>query len=122
MQLGHFFALMIWSLREGCRTSPYRLPLDVKPPASGRTRASLAYLPPRPTHSTPTSSWPLVPRQSVDRVIRSSSRRRMSATSPAIATPACARPLFSLLQEGRRRTSNSGSAGLDSRGKDDKIG
>ena len=91
-QLGHFFAWMIWSPREGCRTSPYRLPLGVKPPSSGRTPAGLVYPPRRPTPLTPMSSWPLVRRQSVNRAIRSSSRHRMLATSPAIAMPACGRP------------------------------
>ena len=75
---------------------PSPLRNGAKPPFSGPTPAGSAYRPLRPMHSTPTSSWQLVRRQSVNRVIRSSSRRRMSATSPAIATPACGRPLLKL--------------------------
>ena len=90
--LGRSVVSMIWSHEEDCRTSPYRLPLGVKPPSSGRTPASSAYQPRRPMPWTPTSSWRRVQPRSVILVIRSLLRRRMSVISPAIATPGCGRP------------------------------
>jgi hypothetical protein len=78
-------------------------------------RASLAVQPLRPMHSTPTSSWQLVRRRSVNRVIKLSSPRRMWVTWPDTATRGCGQRLSNVYRAAPA-TSGTSCTGLISSG------